>query len=218
MAILGTALVWLGTAPAQAALVELTVAGEVTEVGSQVASAFTVGQPLSATFTYDSATPAPPSLIPTRQSDANAVTGGGFAIDGYLGGALTGRINMADDDPTLDDQFRLLAFVTAPSVLTHVPFLFEILLVDAGQAAFSTLDLPLALPGLGAFTERSWQLTFTPITIEGDTNAFVRGRLTELEIGIRAVPGPAPWVLLLAGCGALAWRGLRRHRFDLRDS
>jgi hypothetical protein len=211
MAILGTALVWLGTAPAQAALVDLTVTGEVTEVGPGVAGAFSVGQSMSATFTYDSETPGPIGFGTTK-TYLGAVVGGGFDIDGYVGNSFPpGRIRMADDDPTVDDQFRLNAFVTGASVLTHIPVFFDVFLGDATQTAFSSLDLPLTLPDLASLTERRWQLSFTPIPLlDVEPFAFVGGRLTTLEVSIRAVPGPAAWLLVLAGCALLVRHGRGR--------
>jgi hypothetical protein len=61
------------------------------------------------------------------------------------------------------------------------------------------------LPDLVSFTERSWQLLFTPIPLLGvEPTAFVGGRLTTLEIRLHPVPGPGAALLLLVGTGLLA--------------
>jgi hypothetical protein len=219
-AILGVALLWFGTAPAHAAMVDVTVTGLVTDVGIGVTSVFSIGQSMSATFTYDSASLGIPSLILTRMLYPAAVTGGSFAIDAYLGSVAAGRINLADDDPTLNDRFLLTGVgITAASILTHDPVSFTILLEDASQAAFSSLDLPLALPDLVSFTERSWQLLFTPVPLLGfEPTAFVGGRLTTLEIRVHPVPGPGAALLLLVGTGLLALLARAKHMVGRRPN
>lgn len=217
LGILGIALVAWGPAPAKAALIDITVTGVVGEVGSAggFSSVFSVGQSMSASFTYDSNTPGPVPLTSSKPYP-NAVTGGTYAIGTYVGSALSGDINIANDDPTFNDSFRLEAHgLSSPSIPPdHLPAYLAITLEDASKTVFSSLDLPLAL-GLASFGERTWYLQFTPIPLLGvDSNNFVSGRLSTLEITVREVPGP-PTVLLvlLAGGGALArawWRRPRR--------
>ena len=87
-----------------------------------------------------------------------ALKGGRFIIGTYAGTTAGGNFNKADDDPTFNDRIRFgNDGVTAANLGTHIPFEFEIEIEDASQNAFSDLALPLTLPDLALFTERSWR-------------------------------------------------------------
>ncbi|MBM3525185.1 MAG: PEP-CTERM sorting domain-containing protein, partial [Alphaproteobacteria bacterium] len=104
---------------------------------------------------------------------------------------------------TLNDQIRWLnGGITAASILTHDPFLFDIILADSTQAALSDTLLPLTLPDLSVFTERSWSLAFSPIALAGEQTA-VGGRLLSATLTVREVPEPST-LLLLIGAGWIA--------------
>ena len=218
--ILGIALLGVCVAPAQAALVDVTVTGVVTAVGTTVdppAGPFLVGQAMSATFTYDSDTPGP-AVLGDSKTYNGAVIGGTYAIGAYGGSALTGRITISDDDASLNDRFRLQAGGLSSPVIPpdHSPFNFDIALEDVSQVVFDSLALPLALD-LADFTARTWRLQFTPIPLLGvESNSFVEGTLSTLEVTVREgpprVPGPSALDLLLLASGGALPLGARRHR------
>jgi hypothetical protein len=202
------ALALLAAAPAQAALVEISVTGVVTFVSPVPALAmqFSVGQPMTASFTYDSDTPEVPSLVLTRATYLGAVTGGSISVGSYSATTSSGRVNTANDDPEFNDRIRFSNFPAAgASFGTHDPLGFLITLADDTMAALGDLDLPLALPALSSFTERSWELTFTPIALLGIEQTRVEGRLLGLTLTVvpGAVPAPPTPALLLAGVAAL---------------
>jgi hypothetical protein len=215
----GIALLGLGAPPARAALVDVTVTGVVTAVGTAVDppfGPFVAGQAMSATLTYDSETPGP-TVIGTSKSYPFAVVGGTYAIGSYVGSAITGSVGISDDDPSSNDRFRLrgtgLSSATIPP--DHVPLFFEIRLEDATQAVFDSLALPLAL-NLGDFTSAIWRLGFTPVVIgDFESTAFVEGTLSTLEVTVREgparVPGPAALTALVLAAGSALLRGARRR-------
>jgi hypothetical protein len=211
-ALLAAALLWTPFPAAEAALFQLTVTGEVTAVSAMLSSAFSAGQPMSATFTYDSDTPSVPSLIITRAGYPGALAGGSFSIGAYAGTTGGGTVNVANDDPTLADRLQFSnSGVAAASVGTHDPFLFQIILQDIAELALAGLDLPESLPALGAFTERSWMLAFTPIALMGFEQTGVSGTLLSVTLTPLSVPEPAVLVLLLLGIAA--WRLIRPARY-----
>jgi hypothetical protein len=210
-ALLAAALLWIAVPSfdAGAVPIQITITGEVTDVSSVIAAAFSPGQTMSATFVYDSGTPPVLSPIPTQALYPGTLSGGAFTIDGYAGTSAGGTISVANDDSTFSDRLNFANVgITAASVGTHVPFLFQILLHDSAQLALGTTDLPLTLPGVGAFTEASWMLAFTPVALVGEQTG-VRGRLLSVTLTPRAVPEP-PQVALLVVAVAAGTLVLRR--------
>ena len=201
--LLGSGLVGM---PASAFLIELSVTGEVTFVSpiTPLPSQFSLGQSMAATFVYDSDTLPVPSLILTRSTYLGALKGGSFIIGTYAGTTAGGTINKADDDPTFNDRIRFgNDGVTAANLGTHIPFEFEIEIEDASQNAFSDLALPLTLPDLALFTERSWALFFTPIALMGFDQTRVEGRLLTATLTTVDVPEPSSVALLAFGVALL---------------
>jgi hypothetical protein len=198
-ALLAAALLWIA-APlpdAGAVPIQLTVTGAVTTVSPVLASVFSPGQSMTATFTYDSDTPGVTSLV-SRVTYPGALTGGSFTIGAHVGTSVGGTINVANDDPTFNDRLDFSNVgIAASSVGTHDPFLFRITLEDAAQLALTTTDLPVSLPPLSAFTDRSWILAFTPIALAPFEQTGVSGRLLSATFTPLAVPEPSVIVLLL---------------------
>jgi hypothetical protein len=95
--------------------------------------------------------------------------------------------------------------VTAASILTHQPFLFDIALTDSTAAALADLTLPEVLPPLSDFTQRSWFLAFTPIALLDVDQTRVEGRLLTASV-TPSVPEPPVAALMLLGALGLLLR------------
>jgi hypothetical protein len=205
------ALIW-AAAPfpaAQAALLQLTVSGEVTFVSGSLAATFSVGQSMSATFTYESSTLPATSLELTRATYPGALSGGSFSIGSYAGTTAGGGMSTANNDTTFADRVRFQnSGIAAASILTHQPFLFDITLTDSTEAALADLTLPQVLPPLADFTQRSWYLAFSPVALLGVDQTRVEGRLLTASV-TPAVPEPEVATLMLLGALGLL---LRRRR------
>jgi hypothetical protein len=191
---------------AQAALMQLSVSGQVTFVSAALAGSFSVGQSMSATFTYESDTDAGTSLDPTRATYPGALSGGSFSIGTYAGATAGGSISVADNDPTFADRVRFNnTGVAAASILAHHPFLFDIALTDSTAAALADLTLPQVLPPLADFTQRSWFLAFSPIALLDVDQTRVEGRLLTASV-TPSVPEPRVAALMLLGALGLLLR------------
>jgi hypothetical protein len=208
-ALLAAALLW-PFAQAEALLFELTVTGEVTAVSAGLAGAFAVGEPMSATFLYESDTPAAIALQ-TQATYPGALAGGSYSVGDDSGTSSFGNVNVANDDASLADTYTFSNLgIVGTSVGTHVPFMFRITLQDTTGLALGSLDLPESLPALAAFTDRSWLLAFTPVALQGEQTG-VRGTLLSAQLTPLAVPEPASIALLAAGLAVLLARASRRH-------
>jgi hypothetical protein len=197
----------------RAVLLDLNVAGVVTELTPSVSGVFTLNDPMSATYTYDSNAMAQLSLIPTQALYLGAISGAGFSIGSYNGSAAGGNINIENDDPAFHDgvAFRA-AGLSSPSIGTHDPVLLTVLLDDASEAALNSLALPTATLDLAGFIDRTWQLLFSPIPLLGvDPSAAVGGRITSITISTHPEEVSEPGMLALFGLG-LAGLGLMRRR------
>ena len=191
---------------AQAALMQLTVSGQVTFVSTSLAGSFSVGEPMSATFTYESGTGPATSLELTRATYPGALTGGSFSIGAYSGTTTGGSISTANDDATFADRLRFLNNgIVAASIVSHQPFLFDVTLADSNAATLVDLTLPQTLPPLADFTQRSWYLAFTPIALSGIDQTRVEGSLLTASV-TPAVPEPGLATLMLLGVLGLLLR------------
>lgn len=197
---------------AHAELLDITFTGHVTEVTPAVSSVFTLGDPMSIVYTYDSNAAPEPSLILTQAVYIGAISGAEFSVGSYSGSASAGNINLTDDDPAFHDRvtFRGLG-LNSPAIGVHVPVGFTVLLEDPSDAALSSLALPLSVSDLAGFSSPGWQLLFTPIPLSGDPVAAVGGVVTSIEI-TTSTGVPEPDTLLLCAAGLAGIASARRRR------
>lgn len=210
MPILG-AILLLGALPqaSRAVLIDLTITGLVTELTSSVSGVFSLGEAMSAVYTYDSDATPLLSLILTQAVYLGAISGASFSIGAYGGNALGGSINIENDDPTFNDRVGVAASgLSSADIGTHAPLFFSVVFEDAAQAALNSLALPTVTSDLAGFSDIRWQLLFSPIPLLGiDPTAEVGGRVTSVEISVRTIAEPATLALMtLALAGLGYWR------------
>ena len=184
-----------GTATAQ--LVTFMYGGTVTSVDAPLASAFSVGDTLTGTYTTN---------LATADSDASATGGEYFSpftafsavfSSGYMatlnpGGPFTDTM-LLNDDPI--DIYSVLASVTGPSVggQTADRIILNLLANAAPSNLVTSDDLPLTPPNVALADIKEGSLRFSSL------NSFVRFGITSLAL----VPEPATvWLMLAAAfCG-----------------
>lgn len=202
----------VGAAPgaSRAVPLQLVVSGVVTEVTPAVSGVFSLNDPMSVVYTYDSDAAAQPSLILTQAVYLGALSAVEFSIGSFVGAGIGGNVNVENDDPTFHDAmtFRGAGLVSGgtPSIGSHDPVTMGLRFFDASDAALGSLALPTTAADLAGFADRTWSLVFSPLPLAGfEPAAAVGGRVTSVAI---VVPEPAAAFLLLAGVlglGAMAW-------------
>ena len=190
-----------GAAP----IVDVNITGVVTEVDDPLGGEFTVGDQLSASFSYDLATPDSNSFFISLGSYIDAITSLSFTIGSYTGGLVApGSISVGT---IFDHSFLANASqISSPSVAGLAPENFGLRLLDSTESAFASAALPAAL-SLADFDTRTWSLEFR---LSENQLVSVSGTL-DLN-AVAAVPLPAALPLLLAGLVGLGVVGTRRSR------
>lgn len=189
------------SAAASAATITVTFTGTVSFVATDLASGFTVGDPVSGTFQYDSdaadTVPADPML-----GFYPGATGFAFDFGGYLAtGDAPGSAVQVDNDAMgtgLFDRFiasKTCGTCTGANVgafsLQNITFL-----LSGPSTIFSDDSLPTQLE-LTDFTQRSASLEFT----NGMTGPQVSALVESLTV---TVPEPGALALLASGAVSLA--------------
>jgi hypothetical protein len=202
----------LGAAAAEALPITISFTGEVSGVSGGLGGAFSVGDLLSGSYTFESTT------APRVGSDANgavydAVTDVVFSIGSYsaatAGPAPNGEIQIDNDPPTpFVDRYALVSRVTdglvgAPA--NGQPLIaFGFRLDDTSNTVFSTaLTLPSGLE-LSDFTSSGFFAFFGTELVEGTLTSIT------VEPPSAGVPEPTTLGLTLLGFAVLARRRLRR--------
>jgi hypothetical protein len=191
---------------ARAVPLQLVVTGVATEVTPAVSGVFSLNDPMSVVYTYDSDAAAEPSLILTQALYQGAISAVDFTIGSFVGAGIGGNVNVENDDPSFHDAvtFRGSGLVSGgtPTIGSHIPVAMGLRFFDASDAALGSLALPTTTADLAGFADRTWQLVFSPLPLAGfDPTAAVGGRVTSVEI---LVPEPAGGLLLAGGLALCA--------------
>ncbi len=181
-------------AQGRAATKSLQFTGNVTTVPASLASQFTVGQPISGTYTFDTlASDEDPSVQTGRYF--LSVTPFKVSIGNYsTSGPLPGDIEVTDG---LQDAYIAVSLATGNSINGATPVLQAIQLNDPTGTALSSTTLPEALD-VTRFAARDFTLDF-------DNGARLIGQVNAIF-----VPEPVLSSGLLLTLGLCARRARRR--------
>lgn len=177
-------LLLLGSAPARGGIVSFTIQGQITAVGSAVATAFSVGEPVTITYAFETTT-SDSAPNPDLGSYA-AVTGLSFDFGGYTGGLGPGTslLVVRNGDAVGGDSHQIFIDALGPDVNGRTLVDLNIGLEDSSDTVFTSDLLPLALQ-ISDFDFQSAILYFTG----SDNNvSFV---IT--SISSSAAPTPVAW-------------------------
>ena len=186
----------LAAPAAQASTITISFSGTIDEIGPDVASGFTSGDPFSGTIQFDDATP---------DTNASAILGdyGGaissmsFDFGGYLATATVGQVSVRNDT---NDSFNAVTFNGNGAQVAGLSLVsLSLSLVDSAGTTFSSDAIPASLSLSDFFFAKG------AIEFEGGTSRRVRGSISSLTY---TVPEPGA-LALLAVAGLLA---LRRGR------
>jgi hypothetical protein len=198
---LACVLVFAGSA-AQGTPFVVTFSGTITSVDPNLASQFTVGQPVSGSFAFDSAA--------IDQIPANTQIGQYIATNATLqiGSESYGDANAAiiiDDGTAPGDQYELVAdSLTGNPVGAFAPQFWELHLQDSSASVYSDDSLPTSLD-LTDFDN-----TFVLLRFGDGASTFAD--LTASVDSIAVVPEPASALLLLGALARLARHASRSAR------
>jgi hypothetical protein len=203
------ALLFALTLPVAAAADTITVSftGTINFVATDLASAFTLGEPVSGTFQYSTAVadlvPASPNLGFYPGATAFSFDFGGYVATGNAPGSAV----QVDNDATGTGLFdRYIGSKTCNGTCTAAPVgAFSLqgmtFLLSGPSTIFTDDSLPTSL-ALGDFTQRSASLEFT----NGTTGPEVAALIESLTLTV-TVPEPATLALLALATAAFAlWR------------
>jgi hypothetical protein len=211
-------LVHLSPSLAFAESITFSFAGTVDGVDPVLASAFSVGDPLTGTLVFDSnATPAANCLDIAAKSYCTPYESPAQSLLATLGSSYEffGNVFVIQNTPPVGppDAWGVVAnpplhlsSLTGPPVNGNVLTLFDLTLVDDSGTA---LDNALVPPVFANYSSGTFVLAFVDANLGG--SYFVGGPITSLNP--IATPEPPTALLMLAGvAGALGVRRLRRVR------
>lgn len=168
-----------------------------------------VGTPITGSYTFDSAAA---DSNPSPGTASYQMTGSPYGFTALILGQVFGTadflaVNVVNNNP--DDEYGVLGCAgglvgCSESGATYV--VFNWLLTDSSNAAFSSPALPVTPPSLGGF-----QTNFFELDVLTEAGAFesVQGSITSLvRAPTAAVPEPATLLLVSAG---IAVAGLARR-------
>jgi hypothetical protein len=177
--------------PAAAATITVSFTATIDEVGSEVASAFTLGDTINGSIQIDGATP-------DSAADASigfysgAIDDLSFSFGSYLASASVGQVNVAN--AAIDTFVATTSNATGASVGGLALVNATLNLVDSDGSALSTDAIPLSLLLSDFGTARA------SIFFEGGTpSRRVGGNLSSLTLSV-----PEPGALALLGLIGLA--------------
>lgn len=182
---------------ASASTITIAFSGTIEEIGPDVASGFTAGDPFSGSIQFDGATP---------DSNASAILGDysgaisamSFDFGGYLATATFGQVSVRNDS---NDSFNAVTFNGIGAQVNGLSLVsLSLSLVDSAGATFASDAIPASLSLSDFFFAKG------AIEFEGGTARRVRGSISSLTY---TVPEPGALVLLALGGAALA--ALRRR-------
>jgi|GEM_PF-3373079 len=140
--VIGLAFIAVGTNSAHATLVNVEVTGEVTQIDSALESFFSLGEPMTASLSYDSSA-APSGGGPLNAYYLGAITSLVFTV-GSFSGELAPPINEIDIiNHTLDRVSFYSSFNTSLPGLRSYRFFLG--LTDVSGTVFDTLTLPTSI-------------------------------------------------------------------------
>ena len=194
---------------AMATLVTFNFTGAVTSVGSQLSGGpFSVTQPVTGSYTFESTTPV--SVSGTTGTYSGALTGSptylNVTIGTYVASLAAGdnNIQVKNTAGMSGDAYKVEGLFSGLPVGTHDARNFELALKDPSGNPFNSVALPTTPPSLNSFADRTLRLVF-----ENGGNS----RTVIVALGpLTAVPLPPAVILFgagliaLVGLGAGSWR------------
>jgi hypothetical protein len=195
---LPAALLLVLSTPAAAATITVSFTATIDEVGSEVASAFTLGDTITGSIQIDGATP-DSNVDPTLGSFPASIDNLSFSLGSYLASAIVGQVNVTNAG--FDTFVATTSNATGASVAGLALVNATLNLVDSDGSALASDAIPQAL-SLSEFAFARASIFFEG----GDASRRVGGNLTSLSV---TVPEPG-WLALLAL--AVCSRAARRRR------
>jgi hypothetical protein len=214
----------LAPAEARASLITFAFEGVVTFEGTPAPGGevlpFSLGDSISGFYTFESTTPDQVPQDPGYGAHSDAVTGGAFNLAGYAFSLGGGSIGVYDPFFGQFDFYDVGARPPSGQIVNGFELnVFQLLLQDTTQTAFSSDALPLVPPDLSLFDVHFVNLAF--VTTQGEVRYAtpVFAELTSLSLR-EGVPVPAPatgGALVLGVLVALAGPRLLRGHAQARQ-
>lgn len=180
--------------PAAAATITVSFTATIDEVGSEVASAFTLGDTITGSIRIDGATP-DSNADPTLGFFPSSIDNLSFSLGSYVASAIVGQVSVTNAG--FDTVVATTSNATGASVAGLALVNATLNLVDSDGSALASDAIPQAL-SLSEFGFARASIFFEG----GDASRRVGGNLTSLSV---TVPEPG-WLALLAlavcGCAA----------------
>jgi hypothetical protein len=193
---LPAALLLVLSMPAAAATITVSFTATIDEVGSEVASAFTLGEAINGSIQIDGATP-DSSADASLGFHPGAIDDLSFSFGSYLASASVGQVNVTNAG--FDTFVATTSNATGASVGGLALVNATLNLVDSDGSALSSDAIPLSLL-LSDFGTARASIFFEG----GDPSRRVAGNLSSLTL---SVPEPATLALLALATAAFAfWR------------
>jgi len=172
----------------QAKLITFNFEGDVTYVGDKLLGTFNVGDKLSGSYTFDSATP--DIVTDPVFGDYYALKALNFTVGTYTGTLGAGTrvievVNNYTDIISTTDWYRVLNNpFSGPNVGGLPPSDFLLYLQDTTAAVFSSDALPITPPDLSLFDEKVFDVRFGPCDNSTAGECNLMGTITSLTLGI----------------------------------
>lgn len=184
-----------GASPAQAVPVTFNFSGTLS--ASDAVLGLTAGQPITGSYTFESATQ-DTNPFNFLGNYLNAIQSGSINVGAYTGNITGGSISVANT--TSIDNYTLLAQVNGAPLASGFQ-LTSLSLFMLGQFPSSGDALPTSAGDLSGFPTVFFSLMFSNSTLPGGGLRFPQLELTNIS----SIPEPSTFLLLGFGLFLLAW-------------